>query len=102
VTIGDFNKDFTERINDARPLDLEDFRGLLEWFKQSGPVVHQILDVRLAIDHLQALSALTQAIAKFDRTSTKLNKWLIALTVTLVALTIVITVFTVLLWRRAS
>jgi len=43
-----------------------------------------------------------QAICEFDRTSQKLNKWLIGLTVVLVALTLAIAFFTVLLWVRPN
>jgi hypothetical protein len=77
------------RLGNPAPLTSEEIRDLFPWMNLVGETAMR----RLVLQDLRALQ-------NFERSSSRLTKWLIALTVALVILTIVITCYTVVLARK--
>lgn len=100
MAFSDFNKDFVPRMKDSTDLTTEEVCASMDWIAKTPAGVGDIVAMRLLLQQIQALKEDTETIRKFDKSSRRLNRWLIGLTVVLVILTVVIACFTVLLWRR--
>lgn len=80
-----------KRLENPDPLSSEEIRDLLPYMNQVGETAMR----RLTLESLHA-------VRKFEKSSSKLTKWLIGLTVVLVILTIVIARYTVVLARKET
>lgn len=100
MVFSDFNKEFVPRMKNPKPLNTDEVCDSMDWLSQTPAGVSGMLSARLAIQQCAALEENTQAIMQFERSSSRLNWWLIRLTIVLVILTIVIAGFTILLWKR--
>ena len=79
-------------VTDSSKLTQEEVRDLMPWMRQISEAGMRRLNAELALQNLEA----TQ---QFERSSSKLTRWLVGLTVVLVALTVVIAYYTSLLAR---
>lgn len=90
--------DADRRLGDPSPLTPDDIRRLMPVMSHISESSLRRLNAELALQNLEAVQA-------FERSSSKLTRWLIWLTGALAVLTAVVTVYTVLLFihsRRAD